>query len=72
MSGRESRGATRRRRKHRERTTRAEVQAFRRGMETHKEAVGPTIKRRAALVGCALGFILGVGCTAAAQHLLGL
>ena len=64
---RESKGVVRRRRKQKLRKTRTEVQAFEYGMRTHREAIGPTIKRRAA----AVGFALGVAATVGAYFLLG-
>jgi len=64
---RDSRGAIRRRKKQRERKTENEVKAFEYGMRTHREAVTPTVKRRAA----AVGFGLGVAATVGAYYLLG-
>ncbi len=73
MTGqRRSKGAAVRDNKRITRRTMAEVQAFERGMHTHREVIGPRVKRRAALVGGVIGLILGVGGAAGAYFLLGL
>ena len=68
---RQSAKAARRDRKRRVLRTQDETRAFEYGMKTHKEAVVPTVKRRAATIGGALGFAVGVSCSAAAYYLLG-
>lgn len=56
-----SKGALRRADKRRTRSTQQEVIAFRRGMETGREVLGPEIAKRAWVAGAAFGFVLGVG-----------
>lgn len=69
---RRSKGAAKRDHKRITRRTMAEVQAFERGMHTHREVLGPRVKRRAALFGGVIGLILGAGGAAGAYFLLGL
>lgn len=63
MSKRVGKAERKRQRRHSAARTKLEVVAFRRGLESHRRIVGPSIKRRAALVGAALGFAFGVGLT---------
>ncbi len=57
--------------KRRERRTAGEVKAFKFGMQTAREAIGPDIWKRAAIRSGGLGFVVGLCTGGAIVHYFG-